>query len=594
MKLSRISLAIVPLLSVFSVQAAVYSVVEVGQVEELKSTYAAGINNAGDMVFNGAIKVTKYDPILNRQYTDFQLFDFPLDLSLIDFENEAIQRLFTEAELADLLNGIVSAESLKILLELNTISAFQPMGDAISYLKTTNADAENILLRDSQAKRGNSEYLLAINDAGIAAGFASSTFSYQSFTPAPTEDVPEPEAVNYWVPTLPYSSAVVFNNNTVTMLSAPYTELGGGFSVARNISSDNRIAGYGSSGMGEASFEAITTSCNGAILPVDLCLYRYAISGSYQQRALVWQLQSDGSVNAPQVYGYLGDKNTGEAFEGVGINNITYYSQANAVNNKGIAVGISMFSDSDRINRYRFGNGYADGIYRQAHASIFVDDQVLPIVDPKEWSIIPGDIAYNGAGSVAIDINDNNIVVGYANKIINSNASSKMFVHDYASGETNFPTGFFTSSSTIPNAINNINQVVGNAEVIIGGTTTRRKHGFVYDIASNSFTDLNSLIGCNTPYTIVDAVDINDHGVITATALMKRESRDLLGEPVLDSAGNPVLEDVSTVLQLQPIANGEAEDCNAADAVYERQGGAVSFAWLLTGAGLLWRRRFSR
>ena len=586
MKLSRISLAILPLLSVFSVQAAVYNVVEVGQVDELKSTYAAGINNVGDSVFNGAVKVSKVNDI-NQRFTDFQLFNFPFDLSLVDFENETVKSFFTEQQLTDLLNGVVTAETLTILLNVNP--AQQPIGDAISFSKSGNADAQNVLLRDSQAKRDNSEFLLAINDAGVAVGYASSGFTYQSFTPAPTEAIPEPVTVNYWVPKLPYFSAVVVNNNAISTITAPYTELGGGFTVARNVSSDNRVAGYGSVGMDEDTYEAVSTVCNGASLPVDLCLYNNAVNGSYQQRAMVWQVQADGSVTAPVIYGFLGDKNTGVAYQGENVNDITYFSQANAVNRNGIAVGLSMYTDSDRIERYVVGGFIADGIYRQAHASIFVDDQVLPIVDPKEWFVIS-----NGfTGSSAVDINDSNIIVGYANKIINSGARSKMFIHDYDAGQSRFPTGFFSSSSTIPNAINNLNQVVGNAEVIIGGTTTRRKHGFIYDIGADSFTDLNTLISCNSPYTIVDAVDINDNGVITATALLKRESRDVLGEPVLDAAGNPVLEDVSTVIELQPLANGEVENCNEADKVYERQSGSFSFSWLLLAAGLLWRRRFN-
>ncbi len=587
MKLSRISLALLPLLSLCSVQAAVYSVVEVGQVEELKSTYAAGINNAGDTVFNGAIKLIKVND-LNQRFTDFQLYNFPLDLNLIDLENETLQSAFTEQQLADLLNGNVTADILNILLNINPVS--QPIGDAISFMKNTNGNAQNILLRDSQAKRGNNEYLLSINDAGVAVGFANSTYSYQSFTAAPTAAVPEPATVNLWVPDLPYLSAVIVNNNTVTTITAPYTELGGGFTVARKITNDKRIAGFGSAGMNENIYEAITTSCVGATMPVDLCLYNNAVGGSYQQRAMVWQLQEDGSVSAPAVYGFLGNKNTGSAHDGEEFDNIIYFSQANAVNSSGIAVGVSMYSDSDRIERYQVGNFLVDGIYRQAHASIFVDDQVLPIVDPKEWFLISTGVL----GSAATDINDNNIVIGYANKVINSSARSKMFIHDYNAGQTRFPTGFFTSSTTVPNAINNSNQVVGNAEVIIGGTTIRRKHGFIYDLASDSFSDLNTLVGCNAPYTIVDAVDINDNGVITATALMKKERRDLLGAPVLDSAGNPILEDVSTVLQLQPIANGEAEDCNADDREYERQSGAFNVVWLLLGAGLLWRRRVKR
>lgn len=586
MKLSRISLAVLPLLSVFSLQAAVYNVVEVGQVDELKSTYAAGINNVGDSVFNGAVKVSKVNDN-NQRYTDFQLFNFPFDLSLVDFENETVKSVFTEQQLADLLNGVITAETLAILLSVNP--AQQPIGDTISFSKSGNAGAQNVLLRDNQARRDNSEFLLAINDGGVAVGYASSGFTYQSFTPAATEAVPEPEAVNYWVPQLPYFSAVVLNNNAISTLTAPYTELGGGFTVARNISSDNRIAGYGSVGMDEDTFEAVSTACSGATEPVDLCLYDRAVSGSYQQRAMVWQLQADGSVAAPVVYGFLGDKNSGSPYQGEDFNDITYYSQANSVNRNGIAVGLSMYSDSDRTERYVGGGFVADGIYRQAHASIFVGEQVLPIVDPKEWFVISSGFI----GSSAVDINDSNIIVGYANKVINSGARSKMFIHDYDAGQTRFPTGFFSSSSTIPNAINNLNQVVGNAEVIIGGTTTRRKHGFVYDLATDSFTDLNTLIGCNSPYTIVDGVDINDNGVITATALLKRESRDLFGEPVLDTAGNPVLEDISTVVELQPFVNGETENCNETDKIYERQSGSFSFTWLLLAAGLLWRRRFN-
>ena len=92
MKLSCISLAMLPLLSVFSVQAAVYNVVEVGQVDELKSTFAAGINNAGDTVFNGAILTSN-----SAGQAGMQLFNFPIDLSLIDFENETVQSDTIEA-----------------------------------------------------------------------------------------------------------------------------------------------------------------------------------------------------------------------------------------------------------------------------------------------------------------------------------------------------------------------------------------------------------------------------------------------------------------------------------------------------------------
>lgn len=579
MKLSCISLAMLPLLSVFSVQAAVYNVVEVGQVDELKSTFSAGINNAADTVFNGAILTTS-----SSVQASMQLFNFPIDLSLIDFENETVQSWFTEAQLNDLLNGIVTADTLAILLSRNP--AGQKIGAATSFVKADNLVAQNQLLRDTNASRSNNEYLFSINDQGIAAGFATNTYVYESFTAEPTEAKPEPETENLWVPQLPGTVAVVVRNGEVISLQPEYNDIGGGFSEALNINNSNAIAGYGSISIDDDIAASIATNCVGKVKPVDQCIYEATPKSSYELRAMVWQLQSDGTVNQPIVYGFLGDKNSGLAYNNETSNTentVRYKSQANAVNASGIAVGVSTYSDSSRTVRY----GFVDAIYRQDHATIFSPDGALPIVDPSEWFINSASVL----GSSAVDINDQGTVVGYANKVINGSLRSRMFVYDYNTSQLTFPAGFFTSSSTIPRAINNNGLVVGNAEVIFSGTTTRRKHGYVYDVANSSMTDLNSLVGCNVPYTIVDATDVNDNGVITATALTQRESKDLLGTPVLDAQGNPIMEDVATVVLLQPIANGEVENCNIDEATYERKGGSLGFIWLLFGGALLWRRR---
>lgn len=580
MKLSCISLAMLPLLSVFSVQAAVYNVVEVGQVDELKSTYAAGINNVGDTVFNGGILTTS-----SSGQAGMQLFNFPIDLSLIDFENETVQSWFTEAQLNDLLNGIVTADTLAILLSRNP--AGQQIGAATSFIKADNLVTQNQLLRDTTASRSNNEYLFSINDQGVAAGFATNTYVYESFTPEPTTEVPEPVAKNYWVPQIPRLLATVVNNGEVMPLQPLFNEVGGGFSVALKINNSNLVAGYGSVSIDDETAASITANCVGKAVPVNVCVFNATPSSVYEQRAMVWQLQPDGSVNQPAVYGYLGDKNTGLPYNNETptdtINTIKYSSQANAVNTSGIAVGVSTYSDSSRTIRY----GTVDAIYRQDHATIFSPDGALPIVDPSEWFFNSTSVL----GSSAVDINDQGTVVGYANKVINGSLRSRMFVYDYNTAQLTFPAGFFTSSSTIPQAINNNGLVVGSADVIISGTITRRKHGYVYDVANGSMTDLNTLVGCNTPYTIVNAADINDNGVITATAVTQRESKDLLGAPVLDAQGNPVMEDVATVVLLQPIANGEAENCNTDETEYSRKGGSLGFIWLLFGGALLWRRR---
>jgi hypothetical protein len=586
MKLSRISLAILPLLSLCSVQAAVYNVVEIGEVNEVKSTYASAINDNGDAVFNGAVVLQRTNTVGNA-VNDFQYFNFPINLDLIDFENENVQAYFTDEQLADVTNGIVDNAILNILLNVNP--AGQPIAAALGYLKADNLAPQNILLRDSaEPTRGNSEYLYDINNAGVAVGVADTTFSRQSYTPAATEAVPEPQTVELWVPEASYRLGAVVQDGQVKTIAAPYQELGGGYTVARSISNTGLIAGFGSSGMTDAVKEGLQSSCTGATMPVALCLHNSARAGSYQERGMIWQLQADGSVAAPEVLGFLGDKNTGVPFAGEGANAVTYYSQANAVNDKGIAVGLSMYTDSDRTERYQSGFTVFDAIYRQAHASIFVDGQVLPIVDPKEWYFINA----QSIGSSAVAINNNDIIVGYARKFINSGLRSKMFYHDYSSGQTTFVNGFFSSSTTLPRAINDSNQIVGQAEVILGGTTTRRYHGFMYDIAQDSFTDLNTLMGCNSPYTVVDATDINNNGDILATALMMKERKDLLGEVVVDAQGNPLQEELAVTIKLQPVANGEPESCATDETEYERKGGAAGFGWLTFSAALvLWRRR---
>lgn len=588
MKLSRISLAILPLLSLCSVQAAVYSVEEIGEVEQVKSTYAAALNDNGDSVFNGAIRSFKQDIFGTTEI--LQYFNFPFRLDIIDFEDETVKDYFTDEQLTDVTSGILTNDIIQILFQRNP--AAQPIGNSLSYLQQGTAAATNPLLRDTNTSRGNSEYLYDINNSGVAVGVATTTFELTSFTPEATTEQPEPVATDFWVPQAGYQLGVVRQDGINTLLQPPYQEFGGGFSGANGISEDGRIAGYGSTGLPESFQTSLTTACDGKALPVSVCLYRNTVVSAgesrYQQRAMLWQLQSDGTVAEPQVLGFLGEKNSNQTYtDTVVAINYDSYNQANAINSKGIAVGHSMFSDSDR--KFFYLIGVAEATYRQAHATLFVNGEALPMVDTNQWFIPDSRFPI---GSSAVDINEGDIAVGYASKIMSGNVRSKLFYYDYNSGQTRFVNGFFDSSSTIPSAINDNNQIVGRAEVIIGGTTTRRLHGFVYDIGTERFTDLNSLISCDAPYTIVDAKDINNNGEILATALVEKERKDLLGNVVLDDQGNPELEEKAITVKLQPVANGEPETCGDEKVEYERKGGTAGLFSLLFGGIILgWRRR---
>lgn len=586
MKLSRISLALLPLLSLCSVQAAVYSVVEVGKVPELKSTYASAINDAGDTVFNGAIKVVKNDAT-NTGVTQYQYFNFPLQLDAINFDNDNIKALFTAEQLADVKNGILDVTTLGILLSTNP--AAQPTGNAISYVLRGTELANNIKLRDVNAARSNNEYLYDINNAGVAVGQATATFTQQSFTPAATTEKPTPTAEQVWVPELPFQLGVVAIDNEAKPLVPLYSSYGGGYTVAKAINDNGLVAGYGSVGLVAESITNIEKLCTGAAVPVDVCYYNYHTSNarmpainayrqelgdfSYTQRGILWPQNGSNAVT-PIVLGFLGDKNSQAAHNVDGVKAINYYSQALDVNNSGIAVGLSLYSNSDLYV-------YQDEIYRTEQATLFVENEALPMVDETEWS-----------SSRALSINNNDIAIGYAVKNINGYARAKLFYYDYNTNKTNYVTGFFASSNTRPSAINDNNQVVGNAEVIIDGTSTRRNHGFMYDIASDKFVDLNTLVGCNLPYQIVDATDINNNGTIVATALVSREKRNIKGDIVVDAKGDPEMESVTTVVTLQPIANGEVESCDSEQPNdYKRKGGSFGGTALIFGSALLWWRR---
>lgn len=584
MKLSRISLAILPLLSLCSVQAAVYNVVEIGEVPQVASTYAAAINDNGDTVFNGAIQVTTTNATTGQAQTLFQYYKFPINLAAIDFEDENVKALFTDEQLADVTNGTLDADILNILLYSNP--ARQPIGFALGYTMQGNTQPQNIALRDTQLSRTNSEYLYDINNAGVAVGLATAPFSLQSFTPVPTETVPEPESENIWVPELSHQLGMAVIGGTVTPLLPPYQQYGGGSSVATGISDDGRIAGYGSVALVDEAIATLDSLCNGETTPISNCYYGYHTSATtapgrvnqdlsgfgYTQRALLWQV-SGSDVSAPTVLGFLGDKNSQAAHSREGFKAINYYSKAFDVNSSGLAVGTSLYSDSDNAIS-------SDQIFRTEHATLFEGSEATPMVDVDEW-----------LRSSAVAINNNNIAVGNAFKVINSGTRSKLFYFDYNTNRSETVTGFFNSSNTNATAINNNNQVVGRGEVIIGGTTTRRNHGFIYDINSDSFRDLNSLLSCNSAYTIVDAQDINNDGVILATALVKKTRKDSLGNDILDTSGNPEQAEVAITVKLEPVANGEVENCNTEQSNYEREGGTVGFGSLIFASVVLWWRR---
>jgi len=331
--------------------------------------------------------------------------------------------------------------------------------------------------------------------------------------------------------------------------------------------------------MTAAAQTAIAASCDGKAEPKDLCYYRNARGNSYETAGMVWQLDANGKPGAPQLLGYLGDKNSGKPHTRTDYPAVSYTSTPNDINDLGLVVGASVYSDSNDI-RYSLVT-FRDEIYSAYHATVFDGTELKSFIDPKEW-----------LASYATAVNNKNIITGYATKTITSKNTNRFFIYDYNTQKLTYPADFFSSASTAPEAINDNNFIVGSTEAITLGSEARRNVGFIYDMTANTFKDLNTLVSCNSPYRIVTANDINEKNVIVATAVKEVEQRDSKGELVKDAAGNVLKEEVAVAVQLNPIPNGTVDTCGTTtDQTYERQG--ASFGWfaLLALLPLALRRR---
>ncbi|MBU2933416.1 DUF3466 family protein [Vibrio cyclitrophicus] len=289
-----------------------------------------------------------------------------------------------------------------------------------------------------------------------------------------------------------------------------------------------------------------------------------------------------------------------------------------------------------------YGVGYntvdGNGDLQDMNASVFVSDS-LDISGSWSTKVISGAEVKSGSSnddarysnSVATDINDNLFAVGYSKRNgyvpESGSAGNKIFVVTDASAVT--PTAtylsggiFFGGSSGEAKAVNNFNEFVGqiDAETTREVDGSERRHrGFIYPYNVDSSKDerrvdifngqawwLDDLTndgnasGDNNKFRIIDASDINDAGVISATAIKctvggTTQPYDTTSHnSYCGGAATNAVEEVVAV-KLIPIAGKSKADIQTRSADTEkvdRQGG--SLGWLtLTVLGLLgFRRKF--
>ncbi|GLO60918.1 hypothetical protein MACH09_14260 [Vibrio sp. MACH09] len=191
--------------------------------------------------------------------------------------------------------------------------------------------------------------------------------------------------------------------------------------------------------------------------------------------------------------------------------------------------------------------------YPKMQAAVFIPKIPFDITRDNEWETkFVTNATYNVGGSavhsnsIAKDINDDLIVIGEAKRLgsvpENGSANNRLFVADASTGApvANFLTGgiFFSGAGGEANAINNDSIIVGQIDAETSREVDgkkRRRRGFVYPYSSapvaiksifndkawwiDDLTNGGVYSSNNNKYRIINASDINEAGVIAATAI---------------------------------------------------------------------------
>ncbi|HGE6132236.1 TPA: DUF3466 family protein [Vibrio cholerae] len=279
--------------------------------------------------------------------------------------------------------------------------------------------------------------------------------------------------------------------------------------------------------------------------------------------------------------------------------------------NKIYAVGYSSFD--------------ADNNYMQA--SVFQLDNTSNFSNAASWttkavsgseSRIGGD--YIHSNSVVTDVNKNLVALGSAKRAgsrpENGAAGNRLFVIEDVSASTptaNFLTGgiFFIGAGGKAGTINSYNEIVGQVDANDtreNDGKPRRKRGFIYPYSANGsdpsrmaifankawwlddLTNDNAVTGNNNQFRVIDATDINDAGVISATALKCSGGYDTTAHNSLCSNR----EETVVAVKLVPIVNATSANIqqrSTEEQASERKGGSFGLELLMVLGVLGFRRK---
>jgi len=589
---SALALGISTAITLSTANAATYEVVDKGAATQFKFTYSQQENNAGNTAISGT---EGYNFPVQFQYFDEE--DYDAIVTYINNSHELVHGLTDVEDETSLRAGNPTANDLawvvRFLGSRNTSTArlyFQVVGDTVVMLND-GTTTEEVAIFDQKFEgtdtytRSTIDYVNGITNQGWLYGNASAPYLPTDFVDS------EDNNVTFW--TREFDTRGYFSpDGGQTIIPLMPTEATyGGESAILDISDTNIAVGYASTSIAENATNFITDETGGCKdpevtknIPEEICIRNYRTkavsldlsvdngdSSIYNSEAHLWQLDANGQLSSTAL-GHLVTPHEDDPRE--------FKSFAQAVNDNGVAVGFAHgWVDENRTD-------IRNGEPRRYYAVVYKNGTVQDFTE--DHSELFSQRAY--------DINNEGIAVGYTSKYINGDLRTKFFYVDTNADnmEMVLPTDFFVGSSSVATAINEAGKVVGHGEVETHNDSSnnpRRTNGFIFDKNTDTFTNLNDLLACESPYTIIEARHINDNDEISASAIIKQQRRDAKGELMVDESGEPITEDVIRAVTLKP-TNGEIEDCSEVEEKIEREGAGFGLASLMLLSLVQLRRRF--
>ncbi|WP_206485721.1 DUF3466 family protein [Thalassotalea sp. G2M2-11] len=547
-------------------QAATYQIIDKGAADKLKYTYSQQENNVGQMAISGT---GLYNFPVQFQYLDET--DFDEIVRLADLQHENVHELGNIEDETALRAGNPTGNDLSWVIRFLQSKAsslyYQKHGDVMA-LTNFGGESKEFIVFDQYFEgtqtytRSTIDYINGITDQGWIYGNSSAPHLPLDFT----ED--DGDEVTLWLREFTSRGFLSPDRGETIIPIMPSENRYGGASAVLDINDNGLAVGYASTEINQDAVDLIENEDGGCKdpdnlknLPFEACVQRIGET-MYNTEAFKWQLDINGEVST-EALGYLVTPHPEDTRQQVSV--------AQAINNHGVAVG--------------YATGWIDETVTEpssrerasTYAVVFKDGQVTDFTEDHSKYF----------ESRAYDINDAGIAVGHARTLSNGSFREKFYYVDTnaENPEMVLPQGFFTGSASSARAINEHGIIVGDAEFEThndSGSNPRRTHGFMYDINTDTFSDLNSFLSCDSEYTVIEARDINENNEISATAIVKVHRRDAKGELMYDDSGNALTEDVLRAVKLSPIA-GEVEDCSEVQEKIERKG--AGFGWL-TGISL--------